>query len=176
PRAVTADLLHRATHVDVDRVDRAVLLDRYARSRREDVRIVPEDLDRERPLGRGALQVGEGLITAVHEAVAADHLGVRDGGAHLAAEEPERPVGNSGERRQEVTIRQRERSEADGLDRASGGRRRRARLRAGGKRRFLAERSDRHWPGLYRRPRRAARAHDMLSGPGAILRVAAPAL
>ena len=67
-----------------------------------------EDLDRERPLVRGALEVAERLVSAVHEPVAGDHLGVRDRSAHLAAQQAERPVGHPRERREEIPVRQRQ--------------------------------------------------------------------
>ena len=103
--AVAADLLHRAAHVDIDGVDGAVILDGDAGARGEHLGIVSEDLDGERPLRRGPLEIAERLIAAVHEAVAADHLRVRDGGAHLPAEQPERPVRHARERREEIPIR-----------------------------------------------------------------------
>ena len=112
-RAVAADLLHGAAHVDVDGVDGAIPVDCDTRTLREDVGVVPEDLDGEGSLLHRPLQIAQGLVAAVDQAMTGDHLGVRDGRAHLAAEQPKGPVGDARQRREEIPVGQPQRPELD---------------------------------------------------------------
>ena len=114
--AGAADLLDRAGHVDVDDVGAAG--HRRGRAPRQDLWLGGEDLHRERDLAGIAIEVALGLAVAVDEPVGRDHLGVGEGRAHLAAEEPERAIGDAGERRQEEAA-----GEAMGADAAWAGRR-----------------------------------------------------
>ena len=141
---VAADLLHRAAHVDVHRVDRPVLLHRHAGAFRQHIGVVAEHLDGERPLRLGPLQVAEGLVAAVHQPVAADHFGVGDGGAQLPAEQPERPVGDPRERREKVAVGEHQRPQPHRLDGPCGSGGRQWSLAAGGEGRVLVEGSNRH--------------------------------
>jgi hypothetical protein len=98
-RPGAAHLLHRAGHVQVHQVGAA--RHRGARPRRQDLGLGREELHREGRLRGIAVQVGLGLGAPVDEPVGRDHLGVGEGGAELAAQEPERAVGHAGEGREE---------------------------------------------------------------------------
>ena len=87
-RARLRDLLHRAAEVDVHDVGSDGL--DHPRSVRHRSGIRSEELDRERMLVRGHAEVAEGLLVAVLDAGAADHLGADEPGAVAAALAPKR--------------------------------------------------------------------------------------
>jgi len=145
-RPVAADFLHRAAHVDVDCVDGPVFLDRDARTASEDFGIVPEDLDRERALAGRPLEVAEGLVSAVHEPMAGDHLGVGDRCAHLPAEQAEGPVRHARQGSEEVSVGELQRPEAYRPHLAGTGRGSGALAITCRKRRVLGEGCNAHLP------------------------------
>ena len=98
------------------------------RGRAHDLRVLPEELDRDRPLvGMHDEQLVERLAVAVVDREARDHLGDREPGAVALGLQAHEPVADAGERREHHAVGDRDAAEVPGVvQRAHGLQSRRA--------------------------------------------------
>ncbi len=112
-RARLHHLRHRAAHVEVDEVRAA--LGGHGGGGAHDLRVLAEELDRDRParalVGVDDEQLVERLAVAVVDRVARDHLADREAGAVALGLEPHEPVADPGQRREHDPVRDRDPAE-----------------------------------------------------------------
>ena len=82
---------------------------------RQKLRVVAEQLDAERPVGRGAPEEFEGLPAVPDQAVHAHHLGKAEGRPLFPRHEPHRKVGDPGHRGEHQVVGQGQRADCQGF-------------------------------------------------------------